>query len=242
LSNHAWGVDNKKVLFATTEMSKIRIAMRFAALFAGVPYDHVRKGQISDLVEPEFRKKLESVMSDTRLNVVGGEFNFTIEGLEGAIEEAQPDLLIMDGAYLLKSAGTNRIERAANAFDDLKRLAIHANIPCVVTTQFNREVKNNTPGSVKQESIALTDVAAWNADLIFGLVQTDDMRKDHRMIFKPLKTREGVSDEFETVWNFELMQFNELPKASTGGDPDAFGTGLSGDGTGGDGAQSGFNF
>jgi hypothetical protein len=85
---------------------------------------------------------------------------------------------------------------------------------------------------VKQESIALTDVAAWNADLIIGLVQTDDMKRDKRMIWKPLKMREGVAEEWETNWNLDTMNFTELPKAgggsksAGGGDADELGSGL----------------
>jgi replicative DNA helicase len=242
ISHHAWKIDKKKVLFATTEVSKLRIAMRFAALHLKFPYELVRKGKLSAFQEQKFKDALDEIkhaMNTDDLNVVGGEFNFSLEGLEGAIEEAEPDLLIMDGAYLLKSAGTNRIERAANAFDDLKRLAVRKGIPGVVTTQFNREVKANQANSVKTESIALTDVAAWNADMIIGLVQTDDMRRDRRMIMKPLKGREGPAEEFECNWDFDQMRFDELPKAGgpgggggggggggPSGDSDDFGTGV----------------
>lgn len=217
MAHYVWKELGKRVLFATTEMSKIRIALRMSSLFAGVSYDMVRKGQLPTQpvnIEQNFRNALESAIDSEGLYVVGGDFNFTLEGLEGAIEEIKPDLMIMDGAYLLKSAGANRIERAANAFDDLKRLTIRANIPCAVTTQFNREVKTNSAASVKSESIALTDVAAWNADLIVGLVQTEDMRRDGRMIFKPLKGRESVCEDFETNWDLNRMNFSELPKAA----------------------------
>jgi KaiC/GvpD/RAD55 family RecA-like ATPase len=218
LAHYVWKELGKRILFATTEMSKNRIALRVAALYAGVSYDMMRKGQLPTQpinIEQNFRNALESAKDAEGLYVVGGDFNFTLEGLEGAIEEIKPDLMIMDGAYLLKAAGANRIERAANAFDDLKRLTIRQNIPCAVTTQFNREVKTNSAASVKSESIALTDVAAWNADLIVGLVQTEDMRRDGRMIFKPLKGRESVCEDFETNWDLNRMKFDELPKAAS---------------------------
>jgi hypothetical protein len=62
----------------------------------------------------------------------------------------------------------------------------------------------------------MTDVAGWNADLIFGLIQTEEMKKNKRLAFKPLKVREGESEEIECNWDFTTMNFSELPKASFG--------------------------
>lgn len=132
IAHHAWKIDHKRVLFATTEISKLRIAMRFAAIHCVVPYKLLRKGMLDSFAEQRVKQEIDAVMNEDGLFVVGGNFDFSLESLDAAIDECNPDLLIVDGAYLLKSAGTSRIEKAANAFDELKRLVIRKDIPSVV--------------------------------------------------------------------------------------------------------------
>jgi replicative DNA helicase len=221
LANHAWHVQGKRVLFATTEMSQIKILQRWVAVHYKLPYNELRKGRLSIFAEEKMRKGLEEIREQEGLYIIGGDFDFRIESLEAAIEEAEPDIVFVDGAYLLKVAGEGRTEKAANSFDELKRCAKRNGIPLVASTQFNREVKGNKLSSAGAEKIALSDAAGWNADLIFGLVRTEDMKRDRRMIQKPLKFREGEGEDVECWWDFDLMNFDELPGAgaatATGG-------------------------
>jgi replicative DNA helicase len=234
LAHHAWKSGNK-VLFATTEISKMRIAMRFCALHFKLPYSDIRRAKLDAFVEAKWREDLKSMLSAEGLYVIGGDFDFRPENFENAVEEVQDEddseegkiLSVFDGAYLLKAEGKNRIERAANAFDELKRICKRTAVPNVVTMQFNREVKANQAKTMSVEKIALTDVASWNADLIYGLVQTEDMKADKRMIFQPLKTREYVGEEIEMIWDLDNMKFEELEKhGGMGGDDNPFDTGI----------------
>jgi len=228
MATHAW-MNGHKVLFATTEMSKLRIAIRFASIQFKLAYGRFRKGQLDVFEKQKFITEATKIVDSEGLYIVGGDFDFRVESFEAALDEARPDIAIMDGAYLLKVGGKDRTERAANAFDAMKRTAKTKKIPIVVTHQFNRDVKANVAASVKLESMALSDVASWNADLIYALVQTEDMKRDNRMMFKSLKTREGLGVEIETEWNFDEMSFEEVEKETQGGgggDADEFGTGL----------------
>lgn len=211
----AWRA-KKKVLYVTTEMSQIRIAMRFYAIQLRLPYDPYRKGQLPMFVEEKFFKYAEDMKNDPLIQVMGGNFDFRVESVARAIDEVKPDLVVIDGIYLLKVAGQNRTEQAANAFNEVKRLNKLKQVPILVTSQLNRQSKQGNESTVKAEHIALTDVAVWNADLIFGMVQDDDGKKTGRMKMVPLKVREGVSEDIEVNWNFETMLFDELPKGVPG--------------------------
>lgn len=215
LALHAWFAEEKKVLFATTEMSYEKILQRMVAMHFRLPYEDVRKGKLSAFAEPKMRDGIEALKDDERLRIIGGDFDFRIESLEAAIEECEPDILFIDGAYLLRVGGDGRIERAANSFDELKRVAKRNHIPVVASTQFNRDAKVNKAASASVDKIALSDAAGWNADLIYGLIQTEDMKQDQRMIFKPLKFREGSGEEVECWWNFDLMDFREVEGTPT---------------------------
>lgn len=238
LANHVWTVQKKRVLFVTTEMSQLAIVRRWIAIHYKYPYNDLRKGMLSAFAEQRMRDDLSEKAKEEGLYLIGGDFDFRIESIEGAIEESEPDVVFVDGAYLLKVKGEGRIEKAANSFDELKRVAKRNHLPLVASTQFNREVKGNKLSTAGPEKIALSDAAGWNADLIFGLVRTDDMKRDKRMIQLPLKFREGEGDEIETHWDFDTMNFDELPKGAAAATAGAGGAGGAGGGQGG-GAGSG---
>jgi len=225
ISRAAWQA-GKKVLFITTEMSRIAVARRFIAIHLRLPYRDFTRGRLGSLVEQKVAEEILGLAEKGGFSIVGGDFNFTFDGLEAAIDEAEPDLLVVDGAYLMKAEGASRTERAAAAFDELKRIAKRNRIPVVATSQFNREVKSNAADTIQIEKIALTDAASWNADGVVALIQTEDMRRDKRVDMKILKNREGVlGDPIQLWWNFDTMDFSEVPQ-SGGGDADEFGSGL----------------
>jgi replicative DNA helicase len=186
-----------RVLYATTEMAKARIALRWYALKLKLPYGMLRQGRLGAHMEKALYDGVERFVNSPDFQIVGGDFDFSMTSFDAAVEEANPDIVVLDGAYLLKVAGNTRTERAANVFDELKRLNKRRKVPIVVTMQFNREVKAGQVKTVQAESVALTDVAGWNADLMYGLVQTDDMRQTKTMALKGLKVREGESGEIE---------------------------------------------
>jgi len=242
IANHVWTEQKKRVLFATTEMSQLSIVRRWIAIHFKYPYNDLRRGMLSAFAEQKMRDRLGDMAKEEGLYIIGGDFDFRIESLEAAIEECEPDVVFMDGAYLLKVKGDGRTERAANSFDELKRVAKRHHVPLVASTQFNREVKGNKLNSADPSKIALSDAAGWNADLIYGLVRTDDMKRDRRMVQLPLKFREGEGEEIETHWDFETMNFDELPKGATagaGGPGGAGGAGGPGGGQPGAGGGSG---
>lgn len=216
LAGCAWE-QGKKVLVVTTEMAKERLAMRYFAYKLKLPYDQLRKGRLDIFSEKKFYDGVKSLMTSPNFSVVGGDFDFSMEAFAGIVQDEKPDIVFVDGAYLLKVPGLTRTEKAANVFDELKRVAKRAKCVVVATTQFNREVKQNQAKTVQSDSIALTDVAGWNADLMFGLIQTEEMKQNKRMAFKPLKVREGAGEEIECNWDFDRMDFSELPKANQSG-------------------------
>ena len=235
LMDYAWAVQKKRVLFVTTEMTQEKIVQRWIGVHYKLPYTQLTHGKLGMFVKKKMVEGIELIKNEEGLYIIGGDFDFRIESLEAAIEDCEPEAVFVDGAYLLKTEGSKRTERAANSFDELKRCAKRNDVPLIASTQFNREVKGNKLNSAGAEKIALSDAAGWNADLIYGLIQTEDMKKDRRMIQRPLKFREGLAEDVECWWDFETMNFSELPKG-----PAAAAVGGSGGGSaGGRGGASG---
>lgn len=217
IAESAWA-QNKKVLYVTTEMSKIRIYLRFLAYHLRLPYGKLRMGKLGENMfaghEQKLKDGIEALKQKGNFEIVGGNFDFRIETLAAAIDEVKPDIVVIDGIYLIKVPGKDRIERAANTFDETKRLCTHKKIPIVVTSQFNREVKANQANTAKAESIALSDAAVWHSTYILGMVQTDDNKIEKRMQMKQLKVRDGSGEDFELNWDFDTMNFSAIEGSS----------------------------
>lgn len=199
-----------KVLIATTEMRSSAMAQRFFALHFRLNYGELRRGRLGEFVEKEFKNKARDLAKEHGLYIVGGGFDFTMDSLEGAVDQSSPDIVAVDGAYLIKNKGKDRNERVANNFDDLKRLAKRRKTCCIANTQFNRSAKSKDSETISAENIGMTDVAGFNSDVIYGLMQDDTMRDAGEMIMKGLKVREGRPGEIRCRWDLDRMDFSEI--------------------------------
>ena len=221
MAHHAWWLGQHKVLFATTEMAKEKIYQRMCALHLKLPYDDLRKGRLDAFAEKRLREGLIEMAARPNLTIVGGDFDFKVESFQAAVEAAEPELVILDGAYLLKVEGASRTERMANGWDVIKRMAHTTHCPFFVTMQFNRDVKGNKADNMDPSTVALSDTAGWNADVMYGLYQTDDMKKARQAGLKPLKSREGAGVGDALInFDFENMDFTEIGGAVGGSDAD----------------------
>jgi len=212
LARKAW-MDGKKVLFVGTEMNRVRLAMRFFSIHLNLPYADFRRGRLATPVESRAEEAIRLMTEQKGLDIVGDDFDADINQIVSAVEQTRPDILFVDGLYLVKNEGKDRHTRVSNTADDLKRLAKRIGIPIITSTQFNREVSSNTRSGISASNVGISDVIAWNCDVMFGQFQTDDMKEDKLMGFQPLKLREGRGREFYVKWDFEEMDFSQ---AATG--------------------------
>jgi len=230
LAHYAWSLGHR-VLFATTEVGSLALALRWTALHNKISYDELRHGRLTTRDEKKMVDGFAAAKGALEgFFVVGGTFDFQLAALDLVISEVKPALVIADGANLFKSEGGSRIERAANTMDEFKRMAIRRQVPIILTLQFNREVKSGASSkTLKVEKLSQTDAGGWNADQIYGMWQTEEMRADGRMGMVPLKCREGVAKPWELTWDLHRMDFSEIdadaPSAISDAD-DSYGTGL----------------
>ena len=210
LARHAW-MNGKKVLFIGTEMSNIRLALRFYSIHFKLPYDDLRKGKLDDFQENRMREEITKILSAEGLHIMGQGFNSSMSGIEAAIDDVKPDIVFIDGLYLVKNRGKDRYEMVSNTADDCKILARTRGIPVVATHQLNRGVEQDDDGSsISAGNLGITDVIGWNADVLFALWQTFSMKDDGLMGVRPLKLREGEGKGFMSNWDFRVMDFSQM--------------------------------
>ena len=119
-------------------------------------------------------------------------------------------IVFLDGLYLIRSGGKDRHSMVSNTGDQLKRISLQYNVPIVASHQFNRDVDMNDPNTITLENIGISDVLAWNSDVVLALIQTDEMREEKEMGIRPLKIRDGMArDDVLVNWDFNRMVFTE---------------------------------
>jgi len=204
----------KKVLCVSLELNKVTMGTRIVSAITRTPYPLIRRAELSEFVAEKFFEDAVALQvgDDKRFMLLGGKgFGGDLPSVEAAIIDFKPDIVCIDGFYLLGLGGHGyeRYERISSLSDEVKRMSARYNIPFVVTHQFNRNVRSDKiAGSL--DDVSMSDVLGMNADWVFCLLQDEDMYQDKKMIVRALKTRESERmDDLTLNWNFDNMDFSE---------------------------------
>lgn len=207
IAHFAWQ-QGKKVLFVSPEMTQLAIARRFYSIALKIPYGQLRRGQLGDFVEENFYTQLNNLSGVPLYLLAEGKVN--IGTVEAAIEQIEPDLILLDGIYLINCPGDNRIERMATMADILKDYSRRYKRPIIYSSQFNRTVSQSAT-RVEITSIALSDSLSWSSDVCFGLLQDAGLKALKQMRIVPMKVREAEElDEIIISWDFHNLDFREI--------------------------------
>lgn len=206
-----------KVLIFSREMSYREIFERIDAIYAGVPFYDLRKGQLSSYLEEKYFNKLNELRKSTsELWVISDDDSGGISGIDAKIAHYHPDIVFIDGLYLVKddSGGRGRVEQLANVSRSTKILARKYNIPIVASSQLNREATNEKTKGDNVSHIAWGDALGQDADVVIELFQNKAMRdiKPQRLSAFLTKFRQGGGAQWKKTlnWDMENMVFNEL--------------------------------
>ncbi len=198
-----------RVLFFTTEMSTKMVFRRIDAVWNSLNYTRFRKGQLLPDEEKRYFQYLEEMENtpDEEVMLVVEQATGGVSQISAKIDQYNPDIVYVDGAYLLEDeegeednwAGMVRIWRG------LHRLCLAKDIPIVVTTQS----KDEQGASLKSMSFA--KAIANESDVVAVLEQDEQMKNDKEIMLKPLKIREGDNMRIVMMnWDFDEMKFNSI--------------------------------
>ena len=207
---HAAWAAGYKVLFVNKELPDAMMDRRWDSIDFLLPYEKLRSGMLSTADEARYEQGLKDL--PTRQGV--GEMRWlhgamTISAIGAKIEEYKPDLVLVDGAYLLvdEEKGRQQWERQQNISRGLKRLTQEYKVPLGISIQLNRggdTKKNKAPLTLSD--VAGGDAYAQDVDLLIALEQDDDQKTMRILEQIPLKVREASPDPFEVGWDFETME------------------------------------
>lgn len=211
MASHLWKLE-KRPLFISLEMQSIKIKKRLDANYAKLDYRNLRTGKLGMIAEPSYQQALLSLKGKHPLYVVTRKRVKTVSDIAILIEQLKPDVTFIDGVYKLKVPGGHRMsqwEKMTEIVDSLQELTQDKIHPIVASTQFNRDVKK---GSTKAslEALAFADAIGMNADVVFGLLPSNEMRENKQTLFRMMKNREDDMAHFRAKFDIYTQEFDEI--------------------------------
>jgi len=199
MCHHAASVllEGKNVLYITLEMAEEKIAERIDANLLNVNIQ-----DITDLPKPMFEKKVNSIAKKTQGTLIikeyptasahSGHFKSLLNEL--ALKKSfRPDIIFIDylnicaSSRYAKTANVNSYSYIKAIAEELRGLAVEANLPIVSATQTTRS-------GFASSDVDLTDTSESfglpaTADLMFALISTEELESLNQILVKQLKNR-----------------------------------------------------
>lgn len=209
---HAWRM-GYNVLIVTMEMTIYQIVRRVLGMEAGVNPDYIRKGMVDAYGMRRLTRYIDTIAHANRFNIYAGSFSKKVSDVEVLMHELAPDIVFIDGAYLMHPDTTvrsvSRMDRVPEVFDQLKKLTITSDRPIVATSQFSRQAgKRGKEGSL--ETISFTDAIAMHSSLVFSIKSGPPPYETSRRFLEIMKGREGEEGSYQINYQFNPMNFSEV--------------------------------
>lgn len=188
----------KKVLFISFEMSNLEQRQRMMSLGAHIDVADIRKGFKGHPAARIMRRKLEAFVED--VTVSDGELwlvhdhDRTASGIAAKIEKYQPDVVCVDGLYLMfddKGEPDGSPQALTNISRSMKVMAQKGKLPIYTTTQA-LESKMQKGKGVTLNSIGYTSAFAQDADALLGIWREDHSIPISRMRVIAARNAQGA--------------------------------------------------
>lgn len=220
-AHHVWLQQQRNVLFVSMEMGSLPVVQRLASIHAQVAVHALKQGSLTDLQQKHLGNSLLEVQGHpSKLWIVDGNLAATPSEIFSLAGHLSPDLVFIDGAYLLRHENLklDRFTRVAENIETLKQATAALKIPTVCSFQFNREAskKKKKNEEVGMEHIAYSDAIGQVSSIVLGLMQQDNPETMISKTISILKMREGPIGSFDVRWDFLNMDFSEGVKMKEG--------------------------
>tara|TARA_R110000803_G_scaffold42264_10_gene90801 strand:+ start:19209 stop:20606 length:1398 start_codon:yes stop_codon:yes gene_type:complete len=189
-------VQGKNVLYITMEMAEERIAERIDANLLDIPIN-----ELPDFPKKIYEEKIDKLRVKTKGHLIikeyptasvhSGHFRHLLSELK-VKKKFKPDIIYVDylnicGSSRLKNNITNSYMYVKSIAEELRGLAVEANLPIVTATQVNRSgFTNSDPGlEDTSESFGLPATA----DFMFAMITNEALDDLGQIAIKQLKNR-----------------------------------------------------
>ena len=212
-------LDGANVLVVTTEMTSEQIARRKVAIRLGINPRALKTGMVSNQVMQRIREMARDVEQWERYHVYTVGMDSRTSVVSEAIDEVSPDVVLIDGLYLLKPSvstrQTNRTESFTAVLDEVKGIALARAKPILATTQLNRQA-GSKGANASLETISYADAVGTHSSVVLAVQDgtTEDPTQSRLMQF--LKGREGEAGNFLVNFKFSPFDMEEIAQEPDG--------------------------
>ena len=210
----------KVPLFIGFEMSNIEQTDRATSLLSGVSLTRIMHGTLS---QKEFKAVQQALRSleGMRPFIFSTDITSatTVSGIQAKIQEYQPDVVFVDGAYLMQSEVKDIVQGSPQALTDisrgLKRLAQQQKIPICITTQASLV---RSKGGVSIASLMYTQAWGQDCDVLLTVQRNDDKKDEDSgeafVTFKVTESRSGPRKDTLLEWDWPHGRVTEVDPAA----------------------------
>ena len=210
-----------KVVCFITEMSTELMQDRFEAMLFGMMYgnfnyNNFKSGNLDIDTENTYFEFLEEDLPKLEPLII--ETATGISSVVSVIEREKPDLVLVDGAYLMEDEQGAKDDwlRVTHITRDLKKTAKNWHLPIVINSQADKNTSKKTGPELG--SIMYTQSIGQDSDNVLALFRDEIMINDREMGVKVLKQREGVLGKVIINWDFDHMNFKSIYSESSASD------------------------
>lgn len=196
-----------KVLFITREMGTDQLMKRVDAVYAGISYGDFNRGKLSPQQEAKLQEYYARVEGDESINFIVELATGGVANISSLVDKHDPDLVLIDGAYLLTDDEDDDDHRAVvRIWRAIKQnICLGKKKPVIVTSQ----IKDGEKTSLGK--LAFAKALANECDQVIALEQDETMKADKEMKWKPLKLRDAdMRSWFITCWDWDAMNYEPI--------------------------------
>jgi archaellum biogenesis ATPase FlaH len=198
-------------MFQSFEMTNHEQSQRHDAMRAHLNHKNLRLGKLSTVEEDRYADMLDTLKTSKPFHLVDAVGGLTIDALVAKAEQLKPDIIFVDGVYLMFDQVTgeaNTPQALTNITRGLKRVAQSMKIPVVITTQ--TLLWKMKGGKVTADSIGYSSSFFQDSDVILGLepVETDPGLR----LLKVVQSRNCPPETTSITWSWDTGCFHDETK------------------------------
>jgi replicative DNA helicase len=202
-------------MFQSFEMTNIEQQQRHDAMRAKIAHSRLVRGNLNLDEERRYKEALKKMDTMQRFYLTDSSSAMTVSGLQAKIEKIRPDIVFVDGVYLMvdEASGESNTPGALTSITrNLKRLAQRQNIPIVISTQVL--LWKMKRGQVSADSIGYSSSFFQDSDVILGL-QKQDEEDDSSRELRIVASRNSGPATSDLLWDWEGGRFEEYGSFGT---------------------------
>jgi replicative DNA helicase len=202
-------------MFQSFEMTNIEQQHRHDAMRAKIAHSRLVRGNLNLDEERRYKEALKKMDTMQKFYLTDSSSAMTVSGLQAKIEKIRPDIVFVDGVYLMvdEASGESNTPGALTSITrNLKRLAQRQNIPIVISTQVL--LWKMKRGQVSADSIGYSSSFFQDSDVILGL-QKQDEEDDSSRELRIVASRNSGPATSDLLWDWEGGRFEEYGSFGT---------------------------